>query len=87
MFGAFRLHGKQAYDTEIEDPAFTGSPPITITRVVEEGDVVMAELAIEARRATGELMRAAAGEVFVLRDGKITERRAYVIEFKENDYK
>ena len=27
------------------------------------------------------------GEVFVFRGGKIEERRAYVIELKENDYK
>jgi uncharacterized protein len=26
-------------------------------------------------------------EVFVMRDGKIRERRAYVIELKENDYR
>ena len=32
-------------------------------------------------------MRAAMAEVFVMRDGKIRERRAYVIELKENDYK
>jgi uncharacterized protein len=39
VFGAFRLEGKEAYDAEIENPAFTGSPSITITRMVEE-DVV-----------------------------------------------
>ena len=55
--------------------------------MVEEGDVVMAEMTLEAQRATGETMRAAMSEVFVFRDGKIAERRAYVIELKENDYK
>jgi ketosteroid isomerase-like protein len=87
VFGFFRLHGKEAYDREIENPAFTGNPSITITRMVEEGDVVMAEMTLEARRDSGELMRAAMGEVFVMRDGKIQERRAYVIELKENDYR
>ena len=33
VFGAFRLEGKEAYDAEIENPAFTGSPSITITRL------------------------------------------------------
>ena len=47
----------------------------------------MAEMTLEARSATGETMRAAMGEVFVLRDGKIAERRAYVVELRENDYK
>jgi ketosteroid isomerase-like protein len=87
VFGLFRLRGKEAYDREIENPAFTGSPTITITRMVEEDDVVMAEMTLEARRADGEPMRAAMGEVFVMRDGKISERRAYVIELRENDYR
>ena len=54
VFGAFRLEGKEAYDAEIENPAFTGSPNIAITRMVEEDDVVMAEMTLEAQRATGE---------------------------------
>ena len=87
VFGAFQLEGKEAYDAEIENPAFTGSPSITITRMVEEGDVVMAEMTLEARRSTGEAMRAAMSEVFVFRDGKIAERRAYVVELKENDFR
>ena len=87
VFGAFRLVGKEAYDAEIENPAFTGSPRITITRLVEEDDVVMAEMTLEAQRATGETMRAAMGEVFVFRTGKIAERRAYVVELKENDFR
>jgi ketosteroid isomerase-like protein len=87
VFGYFRLHGKEAYDREIENPAFTGSPVVSIVRMVEEDDVVMAEMTLEARRASGELMRAAMAEVFVMRDGKIRERHAYVIELKENDFK
>jgi ketosteroid isomerase-like protein len=87
VFGAFQLEGKEAYDAEIENPAFTGSPSITITRMVEEDDVVMAEMTLEAQRATGETMRAAMGEVFIFRGGKIEERRAYVVELVENDYK
>jgi uncharacterized protein len=87
VFGAFRLQGKEAYDAEIENPAFTGSPRIEIDRMVEEGDVVMAEMTLEAQRADGEPMRAAMGEVFVFDGDLIAERRAYVIELKENDYK
>ena len=87
VFGAFRLEGKEAYDAEIENPAFTGSPSITINRMVEEDDVVMAEMTLEAQRATGENHAGGDGEVFVLREGKISERRAYMLELKENDYR
>lgn len=59
VFGAYHLTGKQAYDDEIENPAFTGPPTLTITRMVEENDVVMAELTGEVRRASDELMRMA----------------------------
>ena len=87
VFGWYHLTGKAAYDNEIENPAFTGSPVLTIVRMVEENDVVMAELTGEVRRADGTPMRLAMGEVFVMRDAKICERRAYVIELKENEFK
>lgn len=86
VFGAYRLNGKEAYDNEIENPACTGSPTITIMRMVEEDDVVMAEMTVQVRRANGELMRAAMGDVFVMRVARIRERRAYVVELRENDY-
>ena len=85
VFGAFSLQGKEAYDNEIENPAFTGSPKIRIDRMVEEDDVVMAEMTLEAQRATGEPMRAAMCEVFVIEGDLIRERRAYVVELKENE--
>lgn len=87
VFGAYRITGKQAYDEHIEGPEFAGPATTTIIRMVEEGDVVMAEMTVEAMRKAGGLMRAVMGEVFVMRDGKIAERRAYVIELKENDFK
>ena len=87
VFGWYHLTGKVAYDQEIENPAFVGSPTLTITRMVEENDVVMAEITGVARRVDGQPMRMAMGEVFVMRDAKISERRAYVIELKENDYR
>ena len=85
VFGAFRLQGKAAYDDEIENPAFTGSPEIE--RMVEEGEVVMAEMRLEAQRAGGEPMRAAMGEVFVFDGDLIKERRAYIVELNQNDYR
>ncbi|MBO0745850.1 MAG: nuclear transport factor 2 family protein [Candidatus Dormibacteraeota bacterium] len=87
IFGALRITGKDAYDEHIEGPEFTGRPDLRITRMVEEDGVVMAEMTVEVMRKTGEPMRAAMGEVFVMRDGKIAERRAYVVELKVNDYK
>ena len=88
VFGAFRLAGKEAYDKAIDGaPAFVDPPELDIVRMVEQGDVVVAELTGTAKRSTGGEMLMSMAEVFVMREGKIAERRAWVIELKENDYR
>jgi uncharacterized protein len=47
----------------------------------------MAELSGEDRRDDGEVLHLAMGEVFVMRDGLICERRAFVVPLVENDFK
>jgi ketosteroid isomerase-like protein len=87
VFGAFRLSGKQAYDKAIDGaPEFLDPPELEVVRMVEQGDVVMAELTGIAKRATGGELRMSMAEVFVMRDGKIAERRAWVIPLQQNDY-
>jgi ketosteroid isomerase-like protein len=87
VFGAFHLTGKLAYDNAIEGPGFVSPPKLEVVRMVEQDDVVMAELTGTVARDTGEVMRMSMAEVFVMRDGKIAERRAWVIELTENDYR
>lgn len=85
VFGAFRLTGKEAYDAAIEGPGFIPPPTLNVVRMVEQDDVIMAEMTGSVRRDTGEVMRMTMAEVFVMRDAKIAERRAWVIELKEDD--
>ena len=88
VFGAFQLTGKEAYDKAIDGaPTFIDPPELEVVRMVEQGDVVMAELTGTAKRAAGGEMRMPMAEVFVMRNGKIAERRAWVIVLKENDYR
>ncbi len=88
VFGAFRLKGKAAYDKAIDGaPEFIDPPELTVVRMVEQGDLVMAELNGVARRAAGGEVRRTLAEVFVMRGGKIAERRAWVIPLKENEYR
>jgi ketosteroid isomerase-like protein len=88
VFGAFHLTGKEADDKAIDGaPEFIDPPELEVVRLVEEGDVVMAELRGTAKRAAGGEMRMSMAEVFVMRDGRIAERRAWVIELRENDYR
>ena len=87
VFGAFHLTGKRAYDEAIDGPGVVGPPRLEVVRMVEEGDVVMAELTGFATRDNGDVMRMSMAEVFVMRDGKIAERRAWVIELTESDFR
>ena len=88
VFGAFQLTGKQAYDKAIDGaPEFIDPPELEVVRMVEQGDVIMAELTGTAKRAAGGEMRMSMAEVFVMREGKIAERRAWVIPLHENDYR
>jgi ketosteroid isomerase-like protein len=45
------------------------------------------ELRGEAPRENGELLRMSMAEVFVMRDGLIAERRAWVIPLQKNAYR
>lgn len=88
VFGGFHLTGKDAYDKAIDGPPELVNPPhLQVVRMVEQGDVIMAEMTGTVKRAAGGEMRMSMAEVFVMRDGKIAERRAWVIELKENDYR
>ena len=87
VYGAFHLNGKQAYDEAIDGPDFVGPPRLDVIRMVEQDDVVMAELYGEAPRPDGSTLRMSMAEVFVMRDGKIAERRAWVIPLTENAFR
>ena len=82
MPGAFHLVGRDAFDKEIENPAFVGRPSITISRMVEEGDVVVAEGAVRAQRKDGGFLDAVFCDVFVMEHTKIKRLTSYLTEVK-----
>ena len=82
MPGFFNLEGKTQFDNEIENPAFEGRPVITIFRMIEEGDVVIAEGAVKSKFKTGDLLDAVFCDVFHLRDGKIRHLTSYLMQNK-----
>lgn len=73
MPGYFRLFGKEAFDKEIENDAFTGRPVISISRMTEEKDVVIAEGSVQASFRNGDLLDALFCDVFEMREGKIVK--------------
>ena len=78
---------EDAIATAVESALREQAPHLEVVRMVEQDDVVMAELTGTVARDTGEVMRMSMAEVFVLRDGLIAERRAWVIPLTENDYR
>ena len=80
--GAFHLRGKEAFDGEIENEGFRGSPEIVVTRMTEESDVVVAEGLVRARRKDGVELLLAMCDVFEMRDGRIRKLTSYLMETK-----
>ena len=78
--GAFHLTGKTAFDREIENEAFVGSPLIRITRLVEEHDVVVAEGTVQSARRDGGLLNAVFCDVFVMQNARIKHLTSYLME-------
>jgi ketosteroid isomerase-like protein len=77
--GAFHIHGKEAFDQHIEDEGFIGRPEITVSRMVEQNDVVVAEGAARVSRADGTIMNLVFCDVFEMRDGKIRRLVSYLM--------
>ena len=82
--GAFHARGKAAFDEHIEDEGFVGSPAITVARLTEEGDVVVAEGAVRTRRKDGAVLSLAFCDVFEMRGGKIRRLISYLMETRSS---
>jgi ketosteroid isomerase-like protein len=77
--GAFHVRGKSAFDEHIESEAFVGRPAITVTRLTEEGDVVVAEGSVRVQRREGGWLDLVFCDVFELREGRIRRLISYLV--------
>jgi uncharacterized protein len=77
--GAFHIVGKDAFDREIENEAFVGRPEITVTRMTEAHDVVVAEGAVRVQRKGGDFVNLVFCDVFVMQRGKIRQLISYLV--------
>lgn len=78
--GAFHAHGKEAFDRKIENEGFVGDPAITVTRLTEENDVVVAEGTVRTRRRDGVVLNIAFCDVFEMQGGRIRRLVSYLME-------
>jgi uncharacterized protein len=81
----FKVSGRAAFDEAIENDASPGLPEIQLTRVVEEGDVVVAEGAVQASLEAGGRIDALFCDVFQFRDDKICRLVTYQVDRHPGD--
>lgn len=77
--GYKHLAGRDAFDGEIENEDFAGSPTLTVDRLIEEADTVVAIGNGEASHKRGELHRFAFCDVFTFAGDRISRVESYLV--------
>ncbi len=80
--GAFQTQGKEAFAGHIVDEGSIPPPEITVTRMIESDDVVVAEGSVKANRTDGTILRLAFCDVFEMHRVKIRKLTSYLMETK-----
>jgi ketosteroid isomerase-like protein len=78
--GAFSIRGQEEFDKHIVDEGFVGSPAITVTRLIEEDDVVVAEGRVQTQRKDGSALNLVFCDVFEMQGGKIRRLISYLMQ-------
>ena len=82
--GAFHVRGKEAFNGHIVDESFVEHPSITVTRLTEENDVVVAEGFVRTERKDGTVLNLAFCDVFEMENHRVRRLISYLAEIKEN---
>jgi ketosteroid isomerase-like protein len=82
IVGFKRLTGKEAFDAEIENPAFEGSPKLIVDRLVEEGNTIAAIHQGTGQLRGGQPFRFAGNTVFTFQGDLIRRVESYVVPLK-----
>jgi ketosteroid isomerase-like protein len=77
------LSGRDAFDGEIENEQFEGSPELTVDRLVEEGDAIVAIGSGEARFKSGARNRFVFCDVFTFTDDTIRRVESYLVPMND----
>ncbi len=78
IHGHKSIKGKEAFDMEIENENFEGKPAITVNRLIEENNVVVAEGTVLAKPKNNPPVLLAFCDVFEFREGKISKLTSYL---------
>ncbi len=77
--GAFKARGRDEFNQHIVSDGFVSNPEITVTRLTEEDDVVVAEGSVQTEQTDGTVLQLVFCDVFVMRDGKIRQLTSYLV--------
>ena len=79
VHGVRTTHGKAEFDDEIENPAFEGSPELTVERTVEADDIlVVTGTGVGHHREAGRF-RFVYSDLFTFRDDLIAQVDSYIV--------
>jgi uncharacterized protein len=81
--GVFHLKGKAAFADEMRKDGLSGSPVMTITRLTEESEVVVAEGTYRAAKWDGGTLDLVFCDVFELQAGRVRVLTTYLVQSRE----
>lgn len=79
LVGYTHLAGKEAFDNEIENEQFVGTPTLHVERLVEEGDTIVALGAGEGAHVSGAVHRFSYVTVFTFAGDLVGRVESWVI--------
>lgn len=77
--GVRTTHGKDEFDSEIENPAFEGRPELTVERTIEAADVVVVTGTGRGRHREAGPFAFAYNDLFTFRGDLIAEVDSYIV--------
>jgi len=83
--GHVYLQGKAQFDNEISPETADGPPDISITRLIGEEDIVVAEGAVTGKMKNGDMIDLLFCDVFHFSEGKISKLTSYLAPRKFNN--
>lgn len=83
--GFRHLKGKEAFDSEIENDQFVGSPTLVVDRLIQENGAVVAVGSGEGTFKNGDLNRFAFCDVFTFTADKISRVESYLVPLTTTD--
>jgi ketosteroid isomerase-like protein len=79
IHGVRTTTGKAEFDDEIENPAFEGSPELTVERTIDAGDTVVVTGTGAGHHRENGPFRFAYSDLFTFRDDLIAQVDSYVV--------